>query len=188
MKRKNFLITIIPFVIILIIMPGIKSAASVTAAVIHESGHLLAIKISGKSFNIGQKTGGLQITVREYGSVFKHFAISMSGCTANFLTMALLYITGCQGDFSFYLFYSSLALGIFNLLPVKGLDGGECLEGILDHLLFPRQAYVICRTVSVFFLFLIWCTSVYILMITGDNLSLFAISSIVSASMFSTLI
>lgn len=70
----------------------------------------------------------------------------------------------------------SLVLGLLNLLPIQSFDGGRMLACFLAVFLTPRSTYRCIRLISFFFLFLLWSTAVYFLLLAGDGLSLLCFS------------
>ncbi len=66
----------------------------------------------------------------------------------------------------------SLALGVFNLLPIGSFDGGRMLEATLSPLLGQQRTAALMTAVGFAFLFFLWCLSVYCLLRVGDGLSM----------------
>ena len=73
-----------------------------------------------------------------------------------------------------YLFSAvSLGLGLINLLPVRGMDGGRMLACSLSLLFGERVADVTLRVTTGLFLGGLWLLSVYCLLRLGETLTLF---------------
>ena len=73
---------------------------------------------------------------------------------------------------------ASLLLSLFNLLPVRGFDGGRMLEcALLSHCKM-KNALRISKLLSFFSLFLVWSTANYFLLRAGSGLSLLCFSTV----------
>lgn len=105
------------------------------AALIHELGHLAALHM------LGVKPEGFQITVlgaeiripRERMTYPAELAALLAGPGVNLLCTAALTAAGFPTAAG-----AQAVLGIFNLLPVRGLDGGETLRTTISWLLGPE--------------------------------------------------
>ena len=71
---------------------------------------------------------------------------------------------------------SSLALAVFNLLPIRHLDGGVLLTSLLLPRLGVMRGEIFCEKISRIFTFLLWICAVSVQMRCGGNLSLLLIS------------
>ena len=71
---------------------------------------------------------------------------------------------------------ASLGLGLLNLLPVRGLDGGRMLSCALALTAGERAADVTLRVTTGLALGCLWLLSVYALLRAGETLSLFVFS------------
>ena len=72
--------------------------------------------------------------------------------------------------------YENIFLGIFNLLPIETLDGGQILYSLLCRRLDVKVAMDITCMVSFVFLFPIAVAGFYILMLSKYNFSLLIVS------------
>lgn len=119
------------------------------AAVVHELGHIAAIRLLGGQVGGVQLTGiGVVITPRRerlfsYG---EEGLVALAGPGASFLLALLAAAWGRQfGGMDAYLLTGmSLALGIFNLLPAGRLDGGRALGAVLSCLTGPDTGERAC--------------------------------------------
>lgn len=160
---------------------SLKTAAALTAAAFHESGHLFAMKCC--KMNV---TGlcvlpyGLEMTSgREPRSFLEELVISSAGCVANLLTAPLLYsfgavIHGDIGEFLLLTAASSAVLCTVNAMPIATLDGGCVLATLLEQVLSPEGAYRSSMAVSFLFLVALWVLATYVFMFSGYNYSMFA--------------
>lgn len=98
------------------------------AAALHELGHFLAICLLGgrvKSLRLTVVGAAMELDGGKPLSYFGEFMAALCGPAVSFLA------AWCGARLGLFLFAGlSLALGIFNLLPVKQLDGGRCLYAL----------------------------------------------------------
>lgn len=164
----------------------IFAIASLISIVIHEFGHIIASKI----LNVHLSELSLSIfgaSLRPDNQLFSYkdeIIICASGPLINFITFMLLfpvYYALCGSTLVLYIALSSLILGLFNLIPIKDMDGGRILRSLL-HICLPYYLVdSIMTAVSFISIFLLWLFSVYLLIVTSSGLSPF----IFSASLFS---
>ena len=150
-------------------LPARDALGFAAAVAAHEAGHLLAIKLQGRrifSFSVSPFGCVIESSLSSY----KNDALcAAAGPAASFLFAAA---TALFRSFSRAMptaFYISLLLGMFNLLPVGGLDGGAILSSILSHrsgLPPPRAAERYVNAAALFALFLISC---FLFLYTGNN-------------------
>ena len=127
------LICIAAICIILNIFEGLVWCA--LAVIIHESGHLLAMLKCGHAPE-RIKISAFEIKIfdskRQSRSEKQNFFIIFSGPAVNFICFIpfyLLYLLGNEFVLPFAI--SNLSVGMFNLLPVLSLDGGQLIFIIL---------------------------------------------------------
>lgn len=187
-------VTVSFFAIMLIFSLAISGAyyalIPLSAAALHELGHILAAKARGvklKSFDIG--IFGARLTMSdEIYSYTDEIMICAAGPLVNLvLAGAGIYLCRiyCFYNELFDLFIaSSLCLGIVNLLPIKSFDGGRILISALSVSLDADTADKILSFLSFLSLFVLWCISLYLLLRTSASLSLFVFSVSLFASIF----
>ena len=127
------LICIAAVCVILNIFEGLVWCA--LAVIIHESGHLLAMLKCGHAPE-RIKISAFEIKIfdskRQSRSEKQNFFIIFSGPAVNFICFIpfyLLYLLG--NEFALPFAISNLSVGLFNLLPVLSLDGGQLIFIIL---------------------------------------------------------
>ena len=155
-----------------------KAQVILLAAIIHELGHLLAsllCRIPILRFRIGI-LGARLTTKSESYSYLSEILLCAGGPLINllcaFLAHSLLPVTNeCQ-----LFVQASLTLGLFNLLPIRTLDGGRIVESLLLCALSPHTTDIITALLSFLSLFLLWIFSVYALFCGINSLSLFVFS------------
>ena len=156
---------------------------------LHEAGHLTVALLCHVPMD-GFRATSFEARIRLTGesvSYRKEACICLAGPFANVLTASLLYPVGgriLQTDPLSFFCTVSIALAILNLLPISDFDGGRILYCLISPLLDPNIASALCRICSFFSLFFLWSISVYVLLRTGGNFSLFFFS----VSLFSKII
>lgn len=141
------------------------------AAVVHEAAHILCANAVGAPitrFDI-EPWGGRLL----YGGMTSYrqeLAISSAGVAANLLTAAF----GLISPFGVYgklFFYSSVCYAIVNLIPIKGLDGGEMMRCLVAMQSGTLDAESIERTVNLLSLVFMLVLGAMLCIASGFNLS-----------------
>lgn len=189
--KLGLLPAILIFIMIAFEPPGI-SLPSLCAAAIHECGHLAAagmLGISLRSLDIGPL--GATIHTRSllisYGS---EILLCAAGPIANIFCACATYLlfgttkSFLGGKAAFGFFAVSLFLGVLNLLPIEGFDGGRILSAVIGRAAGPRVAAGVVSVMSVLSLILLWMLSVYLLLRWGASLSLFIFAASVFCRVF----
>jgi Zn-dependent protease len=78
-----------------------------------------------------------------------------------------------ENEFVGYFALVNLVIGFFNLLPVKGLDGGTALFSLLCKFCDINKATVMVRILSLFVATVVLITAVMLIVKGNPNLSLF---------------
>lgn len=122
------------------ILPAGAFGAFLAAMVVHEFGHVLAIRLLGGSFT-GFRLGFAQLTLR---TGFLSRRAELFGTAAG---PALSLLCALLGPVAPRFAAASLLLGLFNLLPLRPLDGGRLLHTILT-LCLRTHAACVCAAVE----------------------------------------
>lgn len=167
------MISFLPLIILILISENNGILLPVMAALIHEAGHLLCAAImktdiSSMSFSLGGAT--IKTDGEEFDGI-KKAVVLLGGSGANLLMMCIALVFKLGEGFAM----SNAIIGAFNLLPVKGLDGGSALELVLDMLLLPEATYRITRAISLVFLFIIWATAIFLMIFSGGNITMYCV-------------
>lgn len=128
-------------------------SASVLAVAVHEIGHLVAMyftKSLPESIRFG--FGGIEIISRSFTTFSKSLAVCISGPIANIIFFFLFYLVGkCADSLTFLCFAAvQLLVGAINLMPIRGLDGGDLLKYALSATVKCNPEFAL-RWVSVIF-------------------------------------
>lgn len=124
---------------------------SLFAVFMHEMGHLFcmwAIDTSPKSVRL--IPASVQIT-RSIGSSYKKdVAVALCGPIVNLILFLSLYFNYLAFSNKATLYYAllNLIIGVFNLLPVKGLDGGTVLFSLLVKKMDYNKACIVLRIIT----------------------------------------
>lgn len=112
------------------------------AVAVHEGGHLLYLllaRLSLGSVDLSPRGLILSLAPGHLLSPGQSLLLNLSGCGANFLAAAVLAFLSGKNIALLRLSAVNTALGLANLLPVPGLDGGQALEDALTLLLGWRR-------------------------------------------------
>ena len=127
---------------ILIYLQPRLSVAFLLAAAVHELGHVTALSLMGKppdQLHLSFLGANMDVPALSYGQA------AMAYAAGPLLNLILgLYLPVCPA-----LGLMSLALGLFNLLPVCGLDGSGILVSLLSLHFAPETAQRTARFVSI---------------------------------------
>ena len=175
----------IMLVLSLLLSPTLLSLCAALAALLHELGHVAMAAVCGirlRECQIGIYGAGLVPDggVYSYG---QEIALCLAGPLVNLLcaSVGLWFLNENAGAFWANFVFSSLALGLLNLLPIRGFDGGRILGAFLLRFCSARTVECVTAVLSFLCVFLLWCCSVYLLIRFVASLSLF----IFSLSLFS---
>lgn len=132
----------------------------------HEIGHLLAILVlKQKVDRIEFSLFDIKIKSNYYVSFSKELIITLSGVAFNFI-LFLFFIRTIK------LFaLANLFIGIFNLLPVSTLDGGQAINIILNKFISEEKSVIILNILTVIFAIPIFTLGIIVLFNTGYNFS-----------------
>ena len=139
----------------------------VSAALLHELGHLIAMALFRvKLVRVRLQTLEIGIERQEARSLMSELCIDLAGPAVNLLLAAVCYRWGSMG-------FSAIncALGLFELCPLPMLDGGQALSALCQRLFTLERAGKICSAVSICTLLLILAGGV-LLAVWDRNFSL----------------
>lgn len=154
---------------------GLEEAVTVlVAALLHELGHIAA------AWGWGVPLRGMRLDLfgarMELGGRIPYraeLAVAAGGPLVSLLAASLAFPLGRVWGGAYLFAAVSLGLGMLNLLPVRGLDGGRMLSCGLSLLLDERAADLTLRLTTGLALGSLWLLSVYCLLRLGETLTLF---------------
>lgn len=119
---------------------------------IHEAGHLLAMlvfKCHPKKINL--IPGSIQIVrgfcVKRQGEIFILISGPLANLTFSAVSFLFFYFTGLNWLLTFSAI--NILVFAFNLLPLKGLDGGGILRVFLQKIVYGAKTEIILDVVSI---------------------------------------
>ncbi len=152
---------------------------------IHESGHIIFARlrhITLSELRLGIFGASLTPCDPLY-SYADEIILCIGGPLFNLLSaLAALFLLKLPPTHTFIM--SSFSLGLLNLLPVSGFDGGRIFLSVMS-IIFPcRVAGGIMKILSFLILFALWSFSLYLLLRTASSLTLFVFCSAVFVKIF----
>ncbi len=170
-KVKIPIITLICLTGLLLIEPTVYLGLVFLSILLHEAGHLCVMAFFGIGIeSVTLLPIGIDIKrQRKYISYTKEIILALAGIAVNLLVFFIF------KEYEFFA-YTNLLYALINLIPIKGLDGGNALEAFLLSCFDMERADRVLRAVSFVFIILLWMFGVYILFILNGNISIFALS------------
>lgn len=134
------------------------------ACVCHELGHLAAMAVRGDKPREMIFSGG-GICIKQSGQ--PSFGVLAAGCAVNFLLFIVYFAVLGRGNIFYTIFGgANLVVGIFNLLPVGGLDGHGLLEKVLFRFFSFSAAQRAMRGAEIFF-GAVWVIAAVLFLLSG---------------------
>ena len=156
-----------------------------SAVALHETGHILCAKILNvKIKRMVLSPLGARLEIKDNISYRNEILISIAGPLLGILGFGLSLLFLNRFPYIDRFAFISLALSIFNLLPLSTLDGGRavfCLCALIFNLDFAES---VMRFITFFTLFAIWLFSVYIMIKFAGGLSAFVFCMIFFSKCF----
>lgn len=148
------------------------------AVLMHELGHLFAmwvLECAPKKIKL--IPASVQITSPMTKRYKNDIAIAVCGPIVNFVLFFTLYFNYLAFKNKLTLYYAllNLLIGVFNSLPVCGLDGGTVLKCLLAKRQGPDKAAVILKIITLIIALLIITAAIILTVKNKFNLSLFII-------------
>ena len=143
------------------------------AVIIHELGHLAAMRACGVRAD-GMRITAFNIIINErdrHGvSSVRDFIITLAGPLANLTAYGVLL------PFSSVFALVNLFIGLFNLLPVSGLDGGQLVYLALVRRLSPRGSAIAVDSLTFIISLPLFAVGILVLFESKYNFSLLFLS------------
>ena len=165
--------TIIFVGLLIVFDRSLLSLLALSAALIHELGHLTVMLLLGVKISEVEITFfGAEIRSKKPAyNVLGNIAVFAAGAAANIFSAVIIYTLPSPPFEALFFAGASLSLAVINLLPIRTLDGGCIIEAAMVFVL-PRYAPMILDVISSLTLGLLWLMAVYLLLVSGGNLSL----------------
>ena len=146
-------------------------AAVICSVAVHELAHLAAAKMCGERVRKLSLTAfGITLGFSAPKTYGAEILVAAAGPLASLALALFGNMRG--GEFGGEVFVFSLFLGLLNLLPLSGFDGGRIAAALLSILFGESAANAAAEALSFAFLFLAWVISVYVLFYSGANFAL----------------
>lgn len=148
----------------------------VVAVILHETGHLIPMKFFGKmpdKIKIMLFEIYISDRFREERTRKQNIIIILFGPFVNFICFILFFLIYlvCGGAF-FNLAIANLSVGLFNIMPVITLDGGQLLFLILTQRLTEESAQRVVNIITFIFIFPLFVLGFVLLFYSKYNFSL----------------
>lgn len=177
-KVKIYPLSVVTVIILLAFNPPEYVGAMLMCALLHEAGHLVTMRIMGVQHG--------RITVTPLGADIKmtgmygygqDMLVYASGAMANFFGALCAYFIylGSPSTLVMFIIISNLFYAFFNMLPIRGLDGGGFCEALLMKNCQPDTAWRICGVLSAFSMLALMALSLFLIFASGTNFSLLLI-------------
>ena len=147
---------------------------SLTACILHEGGHLLAMALCGiYPDKITFYGGGIAISKigMEQMSYIRRLVILSAGCTVNFLISSLC-LAFPENEMIQIFSAVNLLIGIFNALPIGYFDGARILEVLLVRVMSPSSAAIVKKIIGAICSFVIIAGILYYCIFSGKSVSI----------------
>jgi stage IV sporulation protein FB len=140
------------------------------ASFFHEIGHIIVLLLFKQPIEAVEfSVFDIKIRCNYHLKFFGTMAVILSGVATNFL-LALIFIRVIP------LFaYANLFMGIFNILPVSTLDGGQALKLLLNRFINRNKSVIIVNILTVIVSIPVFSLGILILLNTGYNFSFLAL-------------
>lgn len=142
------------------------------SSIIHECSHLLFMYLfNEKPEKIIFTFYGIRIEKRESIYIWKEVLILLAGPIINILIFIIFFPLRSDSVCGIIAAYN-LILGLFNMLPIGGLDGGRILNLVLLRICGARKADIISKAISVIILFPVAVMAFYLFINDHNNITL----------------
>ena len=145
-------------------------SASLLSIFLHEIGHLVmlyALKLPPRRVNF--RLCGIEIVEsRLFCGYLAQLAVAASGPLINIL-LGLILLPFSNLPFTAIMSASNIVIGVFNLLPLSQLDGGEILYCAMSVVMAERICKKISHMIDLFLILLLIMGGVYIFLMPNHN-------------------
>ena len=164
---------------VMILDTTFKVCACLVSAIIHETGHLIAMCLfSIKPKSITLKAFDIVIDADISNSFWSDLTVTLSGPLFNLLFSLAFF------PVSKLLSLANICIGIFNLLPIQTFDGGHALTLLLCSRFSAHTSEKIIKVITFLFLVPFFFVGIMVLFYSKYNNSLLLISLYLVAILF----
>ena len=158
--------------------------ATLLCVAVHECGHLLAahllrVRIRVLELDIG---GAQLVTAGLFPSYRAEWLVAAAGPAASFLLALVLFPVA--GEFATVSARTSISLALFNLLPIRGFDGGRMLFAAGAPLVGESAATHASSVATYLALLLLFSLASCLLLRHGESLTLVVLCASLFAKLF----
>ena len=143
---------------------------SLVSIFVHEMGHLVmlyVLKLPPRRVNF--RLCGIEIVEsRLYCGYSAQIAVAASGPLINIL-LGLIFLPFSYLPIAAIVSASNIVIGVFNLLPLSQLDGGEILCCAMSAFMSEQKGKKISRIIDMLFILLLITGGVYIFLMPNHN-------------------
>lgn len=162
---------------------------TIFSSLLHEMGHLLTMSAVGnKPQAVHLEITGMNIKRAQSIKIStkNELLIALGGPFANAIIFIICCFVFCfyQSEFLMTVACINLILMLFNLLPVKRLDGGMALYFLLSRRFDTEICSKILKITSIIFITAIYIWGIYVFVANGYNFSVIIIAIFLTLSMF----
>ncbi len=181
----SFLFTSVVSVVLLFDKTGF-AFPMLCSVVFHEAGHLAAMYICGCAPSEIRLIPGLVQICMPAVSLRHEAFILVCGPLVNLLLFSLLFINCYVFSNIWFLDFSviNLIYGVFNMLPVKGVDGGSLLHIFLSRIFGTIKADRVLNTITVIAAVLVFLGAVFLTVKGNANYSAYIMAVYLILSVF----
>jgi len=174
-KKKFYISPLVPLVLVSFILldPSPYTLIGECAALIHEMAHFLAIKCChAKMEKISLMAYGADISINSSEFSYKQsIFVSLAGVFVNAIAICMS-IPYFPNEKWVFFALSNLCLFVLNILPIKGLDGGEALYSLICLKSTLERADKIIKITTRILILPLICLGLYVIILSGWNLSM----------------
>jgi len=129
--------------------------ATLAAIIIHECGHIIAMRLFDCPIKSAKFCVGAVLIVKSLRPLkpIREIIIALSGSLVNIICGGLFWVCFLVWHsipMAAFCFLQIIMAG-FNLLPVQGLDGGTAIKSLLEYNLSEQTARLVANIISVVF-------------------------------------
>lgn len=167
---------VLPVIFLALFNPPEYIGAMLFCALLHEAGHLIAMKILGIQLErIDVMMLGAQIKTGKRLCAYSADAmVYCAGALANLAGALFFYLAYLFYPMTeiMFLIFANLFYAFFNMMPVRGLDGGGFLQSLLLIRFEPEKAWKVGERISIICILIMFFMSLWVISASKTNFSM----------------